>query len=309
MNELEKSILKTIIYFDIFNYPMTVFEIWKYLYNYQCELIDVVKCLSNGDNIKRYIETKDGLYFLKGKKELIYSRKSKRDSSIFKIQIIKKVVCFLRFIPFIKMIAISGSIGYFNAKEDSDIDIFIIIKGGYVWLARFFITLSTHLSGKRRHGKKIKNRVCLNFYISDNAMDLECLAYENDIWFAYWLLTVVPIFDLGIYGDFYNSNKWVNKLAKNHIKHDVAKYWKVNDNIFSKNIRRFIELLLNSGFGRLFNSFLKGVQLLKMKQNKNSKMNNGDNSVVVNDFMLKFHENDMRAHYNKMFFDRIKFLS
>lgn len=309
MNELEKSILKTVIYFDIFNYPMTVFEIWKYLYGFECELGDVVSCISNSDNIKRYIETKNGFYFLKGKKELIYSRKSKRDSSIAKIQMAKGVICFLRFVPFIRMIAISGSIGYFNVKEDSDIDIFIIIKDGHVWFTRFFITLFTHLLSKRRHGKKIKNRICLNFYISDKAMDLEYLAHENDVWFTYWFLTVSPIFDLGVYENFYYSNKWVNKLSKNYIKHDVAKYWKVNDNIFSKNIRHFIEFLLNNKFGGFLNSVLKSIQLLKMKQNKNSKMNNGDNAVVVNDLMLKFHENDMRKYYNKVFFDRIKFLS
>lgn len=288
---------------------MTVFEIWKYLYETKCDLNDVVLCLSGSESIKRYTETKDGFYFLKGKRELIYSRKSKRDSSIAKIQMAQKVVYFLRFIPFIRMVAISGSIGYLNVKEESDIDVFIIIKDGYVWFTRFFITLFTHISGKRRHGKKIKNRICLNFYTSDKAIDLDHLAYEKDIWFAYWFLTIVPIFDLGVYDNFYESNKWVSEFAKNHIKHEIAQYWKVRDDVFSKSIRRFMEFLLYNRFGRFLNSFLKSIQLLKMRQNKNSKMNNGDNSVVVNDSMLKFHENDMRAHYNKIFFDRIRFLS
>lgn len=309
MNELEKSILKTVIYFDIFNYPMTVFEIWKYLYGFECELCDVVSCISNSDNIKRYIETKNGFYFLRGKKELIYSRKSKRDSSIKKWQMAKRVICFLRFVPFVSMIAISGSIGYFNVKEDSDIDLFIIIKKGHIWFSRFFISAIVQLLGKRRYGNKIKNRICLSFYISDEFMNLESLAYENDIHFAYWFLNIVPIFDLNTYNDFYTSNKWVNKFIKNHFNHSIAKYWSIKDDIFSKGIRAFFEILLDNGLGRFLNLILKSIQLLKMRQNKNSKMNNGQKDVIVNDNILKFHEKDMRKYYNKLFFDRIKFLS
>ncbi len=309
MNELEKSILKTIIYFDIFNYPMTVFEIWKYLYEVKCDLNDVVLCLSNSESIKRYTETKDGFYFLKGKRELIYSRKSKRDSSIAKIQIARRVICFLKFVPYVKMIAISGSIGYFNVKEDSDIDFFIIVKNKYIWLSRFCITAITQLLGKRRYDKKIKNKICLSFYISENAINLENLAYENDVHFAYWFLNIMPIFDLNTYDNFYSLNAWVSEFSKNNLKHDIAKYWKEEDNIFSKNIRMFFESLFNNKIGEFLNSILKGIQLLKMNKNKNSKMNNGFKDVVVNDDVLKFHEKDMRKYYNKIFFDRTRFLS
>ena len=60
MNELEKSILKTLIYFDIFNYPLTSLEICNFLIDYSCKLKDVVRELENSENIKRYTESKNG---------------------------------------------------------------------------------------------------------------------------------------------------------------------------------------------------------------------------------------------------------
>ena len=30
--DLEKSIIKTIAYFDVFNFPLTTSEVWKWLY-------------------------------------------------------------------------------------------------------------------------------------------------------------------------------------------------------------------------------------------------------------------------------------
>jgi len=158
MNELEKSILKTLIYFDIFNYPLTSLEICNFLIDYSCKLKDVVRELENSENIKRYTESKNGFYFLKGRKHILENRKVNRVNSQKKIKIALKKAQFIRYIPFVKCVCLSGSIPHFNTQKDSDIDLFIIVKKDYLWFSRFFVTIVAHILGKRRHGKKIKNR-------------------------------------------------------------------------------------------------------------------------------------------------------
>lgn len=308
MNDLEKSILKTVIYFDIFNCPLTCFEIWEYLIDYKCKLQEVIFCLSGSENIKRYTETSSGFFYLKGKKEIIKFRKINRLNSQYKIKLAIKKASFIRYVPFVRCVCLSGSIPHFNSQKNSDIDLFIIIKDEYIWFSRFFITLFSHIFRVRRHGKKIKNRLCLNFYLSDEHLNLEDLCYENELWFFFWFTQIFPIIGKTNYSKFLQFNQWALKRIPNFIKFDNVSSGFVNKKSIPR-IKRFLELILDNEIGLFFDVILRELQLFKMRFNKNSKMNNGEKDVIVNDYMLKFHEADPRKYYNKIFLEKTKFLS
>ncbi|MCD4704631.1 hypothetical protein K8R66_00985 [bacterium] len=305
MNSLEKAILKTVIYYDIFDYPLTGFEIWKWLYDYQVTLDEVVKALENSFDLKRYLETKDGFYFFKGRKSLINTRKARRDYSIDKWRVGLRAAWFLRIIPFIKTIILCNSIAYFNAEKDSDIDFFIIVKDKYLWLTRFLITILLHFLRIRRHGNKISDRICLSFYIIDNNLSLEKLTYKRDIHFYYWLLHFVPIFDTGIYKKFFKNNAWLKNYIPRASTWEVIDNWMTKDNFFTKIFRTFLERILDNFLGRFLNSFLRKVQLFKMSKNKFSKSKENNTDVIISDNILKFHEEDNRKSIRDIFYKRI----
>lgn len=305
LNNIEKAIFRTIVYYDIFDYPLTIMEIWQWLFKYKCKLSDIVFCLNNSENLKRYLETRNGFYFLKGRKELLITRKLRRDYSVDKWRKVLKGVKFLRFIPFIKMIALCNSIGHFNIKENGDIDLFIVIKDKYLWLTRFLITVCTQLLGIRRHGKKIKDRLCLSFYITDKQLGLEGLTYKNDIYFYYWLIHLIPVFDNGVYKKFFKANNWVKEYIPQVVEWEPVNNWIIKDTKFSKFIRVFKEKLFNNFFGRFLNLALKKIQLFKMSKNKHSKAQEDNTDVVISDGVLKFHETDTRKYYKNIFFKKI----
>ncbi len=307
MNDLEKSILKTIVYFDIFNYPLTYFEVYQYLIDFKSNLSDVIFSLDNSENIKRYIETNNGFFYLKGRKEVIKSRKVNRINSQFKIKLAIKKANFIRHIPFVKCVCLSGSIPHFNSQKSADIDLFIIIKDGYVWFSRFFITLFAQFFGVRRHGKKVSNRLCLNFYLSDKNLNLESLCYENELWFFFWFTQIFPIFGKSEYYNFIEQNDWILKRIPNFIKFDEVSNAFMGHGDFSK-AKKFFENILDNKFGLFMGRVLRAAQLFKMRFNRGSKMNNGEKDVIVNDFMLKFHETDPRKYYNKIFLEKTRFL-
>ena len=255
--------------------------------------------------MKKYIETKNGFYFLKGQKDLLNTRKIRRDYNIKKWKKALRVVKFLRFIPFVQGIMLCNSIAYFNAEEDSDIDLFIIIKDKYLWLTRFLITITLHILRMRRHGNKINNRICLSFYITDNNLSLEELAYENDIHFYYWLLHFIPIFNRGIYKEFLNGNKWLQKYIPQAKAWETIDNWKTEDNIFTKAYRNSEEKLLDNPFGKLLNLILKKIQLFKMSKNKFSKAQEDNTDVLIKDNILKFHEEDNRKEIRRIFLEKI----
>lgn len=299
LQKLEEAIIRTIFYYDIFDYPLTSFELWMWLLDYKCSLCDIEQCLSNNTNLLRYIETKDGFYFIKGRKDIIKIRKEHRDFSILKWKKALKVVNKIKFLPFIKMVALCNSIGYFNLNKESDIDLFIIVKDKYIWLSRFLITLIVQLSGTRRHGKKIEDRICLSFYITDNNLNIQNLQYENDIYFYYWTMHLMPIFGYSTYIDFMKNNLWLKDRILNFEKNDIVDSFVVLDSKFSKNFRILLEKILNNFLGLFLNKILKSLQLMKMSSKRS--IAHDEKDVIISDNILKFHENDRRKYYRDIF--------
>ena len=73
-------------------------------------------------------------------------------------------------IPFIRGVFLAGSLTLStgNAKETSDIDIFIVTKSKRIWLARFLLTVVTHIFRIRRRGEYDVNLFCLNHYVTED---------------------------------------------------------------------------------------------------------------------------------------------
>lgn len=290
LNNLEKTILRTIIYYDLFDYPLTANEIYKGLFKYKANLFSVVNCLEKSENLKKYIETRNGFYFLKTRKEIIDIRKKRRDYSVKKWEKALKAVKIIRFVPFLRAVFLCNSIPYFNAEKDSDIDFFIIIKDKYIWFSRFWITILLHIFKMRRHNKKIKDRICLSFYVTDKSLNLKNFYDQDNTYLYHWIDDLSSIFDDGIYHDFLIANRWIKNYIPNGAIKKIIDNLVVKDNCFSKFFREFQEIVLNNIFGRFLNLMLKKIQLAKISSNKNSRMNEENDCVVVNDCMLKFHE-------------------
>src|SRR3989338_8633583 len=66
-----------------------------------------------------------------------------------------------------------------KVDDDSDIDLFIVARAGRLFIVRSFSILILHVLGVRLHGKKIKGRFCLSFFIDDTALDLSKIAISR----------------------------------------------------------------------------------------------------------------------------------
>lgn len=104
------------------------------------------------------------------------------------------------------MITLCNSRAMGEADENSDIDLFIITKKGNLWTSRLLVTAITLLLGVRRrntHGlqkstceyiKRTKNKFCLSFFISEEALNLESIRLQpDDPYLDRWIYTLVPL--------------------------------------------------------------------------------------------------------------------
>jgi len=299
MNELEKSILKTIAYYDIFDYPLTLVEVWKWIYaDKKYSLLEVETALSSG-NLEGKISSKNGFYFLRGKEKSVITRQKRYNFAETKYKLAIRVAKWLRLVPFIKMIAVCNNLAYSNAEKSSDIDFFIVVRHGRLWLSRFLTTAVVHILGKRRYGRKITDRICLSFYISDEHRDLKSLMIEPaDPYFIYWFSQLVPIYDRqGEFDKLCRSNEWVKKCLPNIFYYKSAGRRFVQDVGWSLFIKKSLEILLFGVIGNFAENRCRNSQKSLMESKKQSKLWEHSTAVMVSDKILKFHEKDQRRAY------------
>ncbi|MDP2934188.1 MAG: hypothetical protein Q8N59_00235 [bacterium] len=324
MNFLEKSILATIVYYDIFDYPLTGFEVFKYLINPlhvigQLEDInktefepmnnisfsEILKALE-GENMGEIVSQKNGFYFLKGRGWLYQERIERQKIAAERWKKVKKVLRFLQIVPFVQMVAVCNSLAIDNSKKDADIDFFIIARKGRIWFVRFFVTFLVWVIGQWRHKKSISGKICLSFYITDEFLNLRSLAIRPyDIYLASWVHQLRPIYcQEKIYEEFISENQWVKDYLLNFGKIGNSYHLKFKQNKTLVLIRKVSEKILGGWVGDLKEKIFRFFQ--KNKISRKMVAHDIPTAVVVSDKVLKFHENDKREYFQEEFLKRLQ---
>jgi len=294
--ELKKAIMEVVVFFDIFDFPLTSFEIWKYS-SAQCNLAEVQAILLSGE-LNKIIGNKNGMYFLCGRDEIYVTRMKRYNYANTKFKKALRITKVFKYIPWIKMIAIGNMIGANNLKQESDIDFFIITEQKRIWLTRFICASLAKLLHLRPTVNNFRDKICLSFFISEDVLDLSPLRLKDDQYLLHWLADLTPIYDRDdTYQKFITTNQWLKEELPNWFAiQTVNRTVKALDNIFYHDIAEMI-------FGGL-ESAVKRVQWRLLPRDKKEIMNK-DGRVVVNDSVLKFHVNDRREEYNKMYINKI----
>jgi hypothetical protein len=266
-NQTAKNILATVAYYDELDYPLTPFEIWKYLVSFNIKnetcnnisLADILKELEEG-KIRRFIQEKNGFYFLRGREILLQKRLRKNKISMAKIKNLKKIIQFLKFIPFVRMVAITGRLAMKNAERESDWDLLIVLKAGHIWIGRTFVTLFLHLIGKRRHGKKIRDRVCLNHFITDESLETKIQGLFASGEFSFML----PLFGGDVFEKFRKANEWIKKYHPNYATEEFGCHRLIRDTKISIQMRKVGEYVFGWNF---LENFLRRIEKEKIEKN------------------------------------------
>lgn len=299
--ETDKAIIETVAFFDLFDFPLTEFELWKYI-NVKCDLNDIQAVL-NEKKSHDFIEEKNGFYFLAGRREIIKTREERRNYAERKIKKAARVSKLFKFIPWIKMVAVGNMIGADNLKDESDIDLFIITEQERIWLTRFFCASFAQLLGLRPKENNTRDKICLSFFVSEEAMNLKKLMLGGkDIYFICWLAGLRLVYNkTGTYEKFMEANGWIKE--------------------YLPNLNLFVPLTPGSRIPPKRRAGKCGMTIINRLEQKAKKLQlellpdnlkkimNKDTRVVINDKILKLHSNDRREEYRKKWKEKMKLLS
>ncbi len=145
--EIERAILKTLIYSDIFDYPLSQDELWKFLIGHKTSRVSFDKALRD---LSSKIIFKKGLYCFLDRERTVDIRIKRRKESQKKIVIAKKIIKRLYRIPTVQFIGISGALSLENSERNDDIDLFVIASKGSLWLTRLTMIILLMLMGRYR---------------------------------------------------------------------------------------------------------------------------------------------------------------
>jgi len=197
----KQALLHTLVYFDIFHYPLRLAEIQQF-----CSLV------ADRESIFRWLEelVEEGTVFRMGDDYLLRNDPALRSRRLagnrqaeLLLQKAKKIGRFLYRFPFVRAIGISGSLSKGYADQHSDIDFFIITAPNRLWIARTFM----HLFKKLTYLAARQHYYCMNYYIDESALSLD----EQNIFTAIELKTLLPVAGADIMNHFFRQNKWADE--------------------------------------------------------------------------------------------------
>ena len=143
-------------------------------------------------------------------------QRSTSQNTIQKLEKTRMYIKLLSFFPQIKLIGISGSVAMMNAKEEDDIDLFIVTQKDRLWTGRMIaILLAELLRKRRRYGdKSARDKICLNLFFDEK--DLAISAVKRSEYVAHEVMQMKPVVTKGeIYKRFLDANRWVFDIFPN----------------------------------------------------------------------------------------------
>lgn len=281
LNHYEKAILLTLLYSDIFDFPLTKDELWKFLVSKS--RISKKTFEEALLSLKLTITQKDGYYSLAGKGKNITRRKQYLSQVAQKKHIAKKAAYYLSYVPTIKFIGISGGLAIGDAERGDDIDLFLITKKHTLFVTRLFVLAILELMNlrRRRNEKNPNNKVCTNLIIEETR--LRWPEKQRDIYTAHEIAQVLPLFEREeMYQKFLDSNSWIESFLPNCLSEKgevIGKKWKRQYYSLS-----LISLLLASS---PIERFVRNLQKRYMKRHQTTE--------TVKENVLALHPNDYRS--------------
>ena len=202
LSDLKQAILLTILYADLFDYPLTRDELYRRLVHKAADRAAFSRAVTTLTG-PYLTATRDYLTWA-GREDLAAVREHRRQAAPALWAAAERYAGWLARTPFVRMVAVSGSLALRNAEPNSDIDLFCIIAPNRLWLARAWIVPLSKLT--RALPRLFPHYLCPNYLLTLNALDVE----DRTLFTAHEVAQAVPLWGRDAYRRFLHANPWVH---------------------------------------------------------------------------------------------------
>ena len=262
---IENQILATLAYFNLFDYPLTQQEIVRFL-NCKPEVQEFEEGLERLVN-HCFVCKIGGYYSLVNDRSLMERRAMGNERAAKMMRSAQRSASLISCFPFVKAVAISGSLSKNFADEWADVDFFIITSRQRLWTCRTLL----HLFKKLTFLATRQHLFCLNYFIDES----HPVILEKNIYTATEVLTIIPA--RGSFTEFFAANNWAKAFLPNVLAGTAPT---------KKNIRTWartiVEFALHNTIGDRLDNFLMNATAKRWTaKTLNNKRNSKGNILAM----------------------------
>jgi hypothetical protein len=243
MTPAHKAILRTLLYFDIFDHPLTKNELFEL----------------NGTNLSfgefdhdldellasQIIGYDSGYFFLGDGYQKIRERIEKHDRAVKHDKIAHFVSGMISSYPFVRAVMVTGSLSKKSQSPKADIDFFVITEPGRLWLCRTILMLF-----KKVFLLNSKKYFCINYFIDSVHLEIP----EKNIFTATELAYLQPMNNPDLFRKMIEANAWMKGFFPNWTIHNT-------DCQETRNtlLKRFLEAVIKGKIGDKLDTALLNI--------------------------------------------------
>ena len=207
LTALERAIWQTVAYFDVFDYPLTAAEVHRYLEGVTARASDIAHTLANGRFSPQHLVHANGYYMFAGREHIVAKRQRRHALAQRLWPAAIRYGRFISSLPFVRMVAVTGSLAVNNVDEHADIDYLVVTENGRLWLCRAFIIAIVRLAARQQL------TLCPNYLLSERVLQFS----DRNLYTAHEVAQMIPLSGLATYQQMRQANLWTAAYIPNAI--------------------------------------------------------------------------------------------
>lgn len=197
LTSLEGAIVRTLLYADVFQFPLTRAELHTYLIHDVPVSPSAIDAALQSPTLQSLLCEAEGYITFHTSPQHITHRSERERLTQELLPLAQRYGHWLACLPFVRGVVLTGALAARNpAHTHDDFDYMLIVAVGRVWMARAFSILLVRLA--RRRGIAL----CPNYVLAEDDLEQQ----RQDLYIARELAQMKPLF--GDVSAFYAANPW-----------------------------------------------------------------------------------------------------
>lgn len=212
---MQAAVRKTLMYSDLFDFPLTAGELSTLLFDAGAGEAEVVEAARSCQDVAEV----NGHFCLMGRQHLVAERQRRQPGSDRLWRKARRYGRIIAALPFVRLVAVTGSLAPGNARPDDDIDLLLVVEPGRLWLCRLIVLVVV------RAVRLLGYELCPNFLLASSRLTIDGEAFPA--YYARELSQMVPLFGASAYRALRMANGWTSRLLpnSNHIVRPELADW------------------------------------------------------------------------------------
>jgi hypothetical protein len=200
----DAAIARSVLYAALFEYPLTLSQLRQTLIGSRQTPSQILAAIRDSPSLARIVACHEGFYFPAGRADLIETRRHREQRSRAFLSVHRPLLRLIAALPYVRMVALSGSIAHLNLENGGDLDLFIVTHGPRVWSTAVAVVLIGKLLHRRR-------TLCANYIVADGSLRFD----QQDLFAANQVINLKPVIGDETFRQLLDANPFVREYYPN----------------------------------------------------------------------------------------------